>query len=199
MNIHKINRRKNMYDNDPYKDGFFYKVRQTVFKWWYVVYKPVYKLTHEGRWPQEQEQKFNGRTTSSSTQNKDTEDDAARKQLAEQMVTQIQNHNSQHQVDDLFSDSTSTQSQRSDSGTENVAPDDVSGDVLGRANEIMERLAREAAEDEAKKQAEIDEAKREAAEHQRLASIMKANEVDISPFIEEGKAHQTSVEEDITL
>ena len=54
----------------------------------------------------------------------------------------------------------------------------------------MERLAREAAEDEAKKQAEIDKAKQAAAEKERLEEIMRSNKVDISQFIEEGRAHQ---------
>ncbi len=40
----------------------------------------------------------------------------------------------------------------------------IDGDVMARAQEIMDRLNKEAAEDEAKKQAQIEEAKRQAEE-----------------------------------
>lgn len=40
----------------------------------------------------------------------------------------------------------------------------IDGDVMARAQEIMDRLNKEAAEDEAKKQAQIEEAKRQAKE-----------------------------------
>lgn len=40
----------------------------------------------------------------------------------------------------------------------------VDDDVMARAQEIMDRLNKEAAEDEAKKQAQIEEAKRQAEE-----------------------------------
>ena len=66
----------------------------------------------------------------------------------------------------------------------------VDADALARAQEIMDRLNKEAAEDEAKKQSEIDKAKKQAEEQERLAAIMKANQVDISAFIEEGKEKQ---------
>jgi hypothetical protein len=68
---------------------------------------------------------------------------------------------------------------------------DLSGvdeNTLDKANEIMARLAKEAAEDEAKKQKEIDVAKKKAREKEKLDSIMLANKVDIAPFIEEGRA-----------
>ena len=44
-------------------------------------------------------------------------------------------------------------------------------DEMKRAQEIMDRLNREAAEDEAKKVAEIEEAKRQAAEKEKLAAV----------------------------
>lgn len=59
-----------------------------------------------------------------------------------------------------------------------------------RADEIMARLASEAADDEAKKQAEIAAARAKADEDAKVASIMKAAKVDISAFIEEGKAQR---------
>lgn len=59
-----------------------------------------------------------------------------------------------------------------------------------RADEIMARLASEEAKDKAKKQAEIDAARAKAEEDARVASIMKAAKVDISAFIEKGKAQR---------
>ena len=44
----------------------------------------------------------------------------------------------------------------------------------------MDRLNREAAEDEAKKQAEIEAARQKAAEQDRLNSILKSTQRDIS-------------------
>ena len=64
-------------------------------------------------------------------------------------------------------------------------------DSIARANEIMARLAREAAADEAKKQAEIDAARKKADEDARLASILKSTKVDISGFINEGLASRS--------
>ena len=71
-------------------------------------------------------------------------------------------------------------------------PAGVDDDVLARANEIMARLNREAAEDEEKKQREIEAAKEKAAEQERLAAILKSTERNIDAFIQEGlsKQHQ---------
>ncbi len=183
---------------DLYGSNFVIKAKQTVFKWWYVVYKPVYKLTHGGRWPEEKQQQYETRTMGTPPK-----EDTELQQLARQMATQIQNNNNQHVVDEIVSESkqTETHTDNAETHTDNAEIDttNVDEDVLDRANEIMARLAREAAEDEAKKQAEIDAARKKAAEAEQLASIMKANQVDISSFIEEGKAHQTSAKGDITL
>ena len=71
-------------------------------------------------------------------------------------------------------------------------PAGVDDDVLARANDIMARLNREAAEDEEKKQREIEAAKEKAAEQERLAAILKSTERNIDAFIQEGlsKQHQ---------
>ena len=78
-----------------------------------------------------------------------------------------------------------------DKDTEEI-PAGVDDDVLARANEIMDRLNREAAEDEEKKQREIEAAKEKAAEQERLAAILKSTERNIDAFIQEGlsKQHQ---------
>lgn len=184
-----------------YKDnyGFFYKIKQTVYKWWCVVYKPVYKLTHNGYWPQEKEPYYNPEADQKKEQ---------QKLLAEQMANQVSN-SIQNTVDNIItntedvtnpitkdSNSDPVNNSNTDSDINPNTNQDIDSDALARANEIMERLMREAAEDEAKKQAQIDEAKRTADEQARLAAIMKANQVDISQYIEQGKANQNKTQEE---
>ena len=36
-------------------DNFLFRAKRTVYKWWCIVYKPVYKLIHNGEWPEEKE------------------------------------------------------------------------------------------------------------------------------------------------
>ncbi|MGN0435662.1 MAG: hypothetical protein ACI4D8_03420 [Wujia sp.] len=146
-----------------YNQGFLYKARQTVYKWWCVVYKPAYKLFHHGYWPEEKEPYYI------------PPDDNKKDEFAEQMAKSMEESKQNNEDDILIS--------MKEAKT-------IDQNVLDRANEIMERLAREAAEDEAKKQAQIEDAKRIAIENERLAEIMNANKVDISAFIEEGKAQQ---------
>lgn len=184
-------------------NNFYIRAKQTVYKWWCVIYKPAYKLFHQGYWPQEKEPYYTP-DSQHTNENSSDSDDGNKRLLAEQMARQIEAGN-QHNVDNIIlstekSEQNCTEpvneneSETTDVGnnadTETPKP---SEDVMAKAQEIMERLAREAAEDEAKKQAEIDAAKRKAAEQERLANIMKANERDISIYIEEGKAHQTDI------
>ena len=163
--------------NDPY-NNFFIKAKQTVYKWWCVIYKPVYKLTHNGYWPAEKEPGYTPPA-----------EDSKQKELAAQMATQIM-ATKQDSVNDLVLQAAGGNDEP-DFDTSNV-----DADTLARAEEIMARLNREAAEDEAKKQAEIDQAKQDAMkaadEQARLAEIMKANQVDISAFIAEGKESQAA-------
>ncbi|MBE5946110.1 MAG: hypothetical protein E7259_04085 [Lachnospiraceae bacterium] len=163
--------------NDPY-NNFFIKAKQTVYKWWCVIYKPVYKLTHNGYWPAEKEPGYTPPA-----------EDSKQKDLAVQMAAQIM-ATKQDSVNDLVLQAAGGNDEP-DFDTSNV-----DADTLARAEEIMARLNKEAAEDEAKKQAEIDQAKQDAMkaadEQARLAEIMKANQVDISAFIEEGKESQAA-------
>ena len=185
--------------NDPYTNynpnSFVIKAKRTVYKWWCVVYRPVYKLTHNGNWPSEKnpENKYPTQATQS--------DDALK--MAQQIM-EAQSAN----VDNMIAESIEQAGINTDKSSAATVPEqntiasapvnvtedpeidlsNVDSATLDRANEIMERLAREAAEDAAKKQAEIDAAKKQAEENQRLAMIMQANQVDISTFIEEGKA-----------
>lgn len=200
--------------------SFIYKVKQTVYKWWCVVYKPVYKLTHNGYFPPEKEP---DNKYPSEPDNANSEVDQ-QKLLAEQMAKEMadkimsEHNNVSEFIPDINTDSneeqgSSTSTDNATSNIDNVAAnentsdeDDImnklssimdankvdiapfieegkanlmeqqakeqqikdeqvseaSDDALLRAQEIMDRLNREAAEDEAKKQAEIDEAKRAA-------------------------------------
>lgn len=180
-------------------NNFYIRAKQTVYKWWCVIYKPVYKLFHNGYWPDEKEPYYTPKPEHTDTP--ETVDENKRL-LAEQMARQIGTGNQQNVDSIILSavqitqnveehiDEASSASTAPEAKTEVEAePPQTSEDVMAKAQEIMERLAREAAEDEAKKQAEIDAARQKAMEQEQLASIMKANERDISIYIEEGKAH----------
>lgn len=186
-------------------DNFFFRAKQTVYKWWCVVYKPVYKLVHHGYWPNEKEPYV--KYPDSVPQTQDTE----KQKLAAAMADQIleTNRQNQHNIDDIIQEAklhnppastdnhealpesapTGTHDALSDLDS-NEIPAGIDDDVLARANEIMARLNREAAEDEAKKQQEIDKAKEQAAEQQRVSQILKANERNIDVFIQEGLSKQ---------
>lgn len=164
------NRQAPYTDDDIYKGFFFTRVKQTVYKWWCVIYKPVYKLVHHGKWPEEKEPGYVP----------PKKDDAA-SDFAAQNAAPVQN-------EITASDDSST---ATNSWDDSVDTSGMSNESVDLAKEIMERLAREAAEDEAKKQAEIDKAKQAAAEKERLEEIMRSNKVDISQYIEEGRAQQT--------
>ena len=186
-------------------DNFFFRAKQTVYKWWCVVYKPVYKLVHHGYWPNEKEPYV--KYPDSVPQTQDTE----KQKLAAAMADQIleTNRQNQHNIDDIIHEAklhnppastdnhealpesapTGTHDALSDLDS-NEIPAGIDDDVLARANEIMARLNREAAEDEAKKQQEIDKAKEQAAEQQRVSQILKANERNIDVFIQEGLSKQ---------
>ncbi len=162
--------------NNSY-DNFFIRAKQTVYKWWCVVYKPVYKLIHHGEWPIEKEPGY-----------KPPVEDKTQKNLATKMADEIM-AGKQDSVNDLVQQAANMP----------VEPEidlsKVDADALARAQEIMDRLNKEAAADEAKKQEEISKARKQAEEQERLAAIMKANQVDISAFIEEGKEKQKEQEE----
>lgn len=188
-------------------ENFVIKAKRTVYKWWCVVYKPVYKLVHHGYWPNEKDPyvKYPDPVQPAT-------EDAHQRELAQAMAKQVveANRNSQVNVDEILqSQQASQKPQPSQTTRETLSdlqadeiPANVDDDVLARANEIMARLNREAAEDEAKKQAEIEEAKAIAAEQQQLASIMKANERNIDEFIEEGRhlsQEQAKVSDSLTI
>ena len=167
-----------MYDNT---DNFFYRAKRTVYKWWCVIYKPVYKLTHHGYWPAEKEPYY-------VTPKQDSNQQQLAAQMAETIVNDRPSNVDNIEVDPATSVSTTTAIKNDTTPEESIDLSQVNPNDLNRAQEILDRLNREAAADEAKKQAEIDAAKKQADEKARLDAIMRANQVDISAFIEEGKA-----------
>ncbi|MBE5932770.1 MAG: hypothetical protein E7263_05040 [Lachnospiraceae bacterium] len=238
-----------MSHNNDY--GFFYNIRQTVYKWWCVVYKPAYKLFHHGYWPAEKEPYYQADlakqedTSTVSQPTKSTDATNTSSLNAQDLANQILS-SKQGNVDAMVANTTPLKQETS--GADKTSSEEpeidlskVDADALARANEIMARLAAEAAEDEAKKQAEIedakakaradeeaakakvkedeaaakaradeimarlaaeaaadeakkqaeiDAAKAKAREDEMLASILKSTKVDISAFIEEGKAQR---------
>lgn len=183
-------------------DNFLFRAKRTVYKWWCIVYKPVYKLIHSGEWPEEKEPdvKYAAPTKPSQSETLDAQ------ALADAVLDT--NRQSQHNIDDLVSEGAHMSAEPTASAPAVNAEPDISStnsaldpeeipagvddDVLARANEIMARLNREAAEDEEKKQREIEAAKEKAAEQERLAAILKSTERNIDAFIQEGlsKQHQ---------
>ena len=182
--------------------SFTIKAKRTVYKWWCVIYMPVYKLTHNGYWPEEK----NPYAVFPDPTPADPAGEDVARQMAENLMHE-KDENLEFLIQDTISDSDTPKnietppktaapvSAEQSAADESAFKDEVDlskydSDTVDRANEIMARLAREAAEDEAKKQAEIEAARRVAREQEQLASIMNANKVDINQYIEEGKAHQ---------
>lgn len=162
-------------------DNFFYKARQTVYKWWCVIYKPVYKLTHHGYWPAEKEPYYI------------PPEEKQQQQLASQMAKQISDTEAEISLEDTTAKDTVSVAPTNNTTSSNDNPSikgESAEDAAARAKEIMDRLNREAAEDEAKKQAEIEAARQKAAEQDRLNSILKSTQRDISQYISEGMAHR---------
>ena len=143
-------------------DSLFYRVKQTVYKWWCVVYKPVYKLMHHGYWPAEKEPYYV------------PPEEKAKQVLPEEETSKIE----QEKIPTAKNTSEPTE-----------IAEDVSANVALKAQEILDRLAKEAAEDEASKQAEIAAARKKADQEAIAASII-SNQRDISKYISTGMANR---------
>ena len=160
--------------------GFFYKAKQTVYKWWCVVYRPAYKLFHQGYWPAEKEPYY------AMNQAKEKEEQAARlAQVANVDAEDLANSilsSKQGNIDTMVANTTPTSEDVKPVNTPETEPEpeidlsQVDPDALARANEIMARLASEAAADEAKKQAEIDAAKAKAKADEEAAKAKAAED-----------------------
>ncbi len=165
-------------------DNFIMRAKRTVYKWWCLVYKPVYVLIYRN-WPEEKDpyvrypESKPGKPDADTAVNVDTQPVSAAPDPAP---------DAQHTPTDTLASETAPVFPAADTSAlaEDEIPAGVDDDVLARANEIMARLNREAAEDEAKKTREIEAAREKADEQARLAAILKANERNIDAFIQEG-------------
>ena len=159
-------------------DNFIMRAKRTVYKWWCLVYKPVYVLIYHN-WPEEKDPYVR---YPESKPDKPDADTAVT--VNTQPVSAALDPDAQHTPTDSLASQTAPVFPAAD--TSALAEAGVDDDVLARANEIMARLNREAAEDEAKKNREIEAAREKADEQARLAAILKANERNIDAFIQEG-------------
>ena len=165
-------------------DNFIMRAKRTVYKWWCLVYKPVYVLIYHN-WPEEKDpyvrypESKPGKPDADTSVNVDTQPVSAAPDPAP---------DAQHTPTDTLASQTASvfPAAETSAHAEDEIPAGVDDDVLARANEIMARLNREAAEDEAKKNREIEAAREKADEQARLAAILKANERNIDAFIQEG-------------
>lgn len=159
---------------------FFKRFYQNIIKWWFVVYNPIARRI----WPtkeeeeqalekerlekdEEEEQPQGEATTAPSTMTQsapvinDVTYNATTGAYSGLYGQKPVDSSTQNVLDEIFN---KTNSQNYiDSYIQNNAHDDIpvpedQEAVIAEANAIYERLLREAAEDEAKKQAEIDEA-----------------------------------------
>lgn len=182
-----MHRQNNFKDySDPYSGSFIVKAKQTVFKWWCIVYQPVYKLfTH---------QDYPGFTQIYAAPDK--KDDMA-VEMANQILDDVSTNTTVEEANISTEEASNTATEEANTVNgwdDSVDTSGMAQDDVDLAKEIMERLAREAAADEAKKQEEIARARAEADEQARLAQIMQSNQVDISQFIEEGRANAAEAE-----
>lgn len=198
--IHMSKNQNDPYSYDPYGSSFIVKAKQTVYKWWCVVYRPVYKLTHNGEWPAEKEpgyvppqpgndmaNRMANEILSEAKQSKQKElDDMISSAKAQANKASVQQPDVQH-----TSAVSAPAGGKIEAWDDSVDTSGMSDESVDLAKQIMERLAREAAEDEQKKNAEIERARQEAAEREKLEQILRSNQVDISEFIEEGRARQS--------
>lgn len=162
--------------------GFFYKAKQTVYKWWCVIYKPTYKLFHHGYWPAEKEPYYQMNMAIAAQEEASRLAQAATAATtdAEDLASQILS-SKQGNVDAMVASTTPIESESSNPPIQEEAEPEVDlsqvdPDALARANEIMARLASEAAADEAKKQAEIDAAKAKARADEEAAKAKAAED-----------------------
>lgn len=165
-------------------DNFIMRAKRTVYKWWCLVYKPVYVLIYHN-WPEEKDpyvrypESKPDKPDADTAVNVDTQPVSAAPDPAP---------DAQYTPTDTPASQTAPvfPAAETSAHAEDEIPAGVDDDVLARANEIMARLNREAAEDEAKKNREIEAAREKADEQARLAAILKANERNIDAFIQEG-------------
>lgn len=184
-----------------FEEGFFMTIRSSVTKWWRVIYKPIYKLTHinspsNTNIIQTKSNQLNStnqnasefyaseQTTNSANNNIMLEPAPSNNSIDADLILKSIRQKKDDTLEDIIQSAKfSNTNQEADNSNDAFSDDDA----LKRANEIFERLNKELSEDEAKKQAEIEEAKRLAREQDVINHVMNQNKIDISSYIDGNK------------
>lgn len=161
---------------DPATAYFFKKYYRNIIKWWFVVYNPDYKKV----WPSKEEEEIahqkeleeeriahEKELEEAASREQETSDDAFNASTGSYSGLYGQkpvDDKTQSTLDEILNAASSQCN--IDSLVAATKSDDVTlppeqDEIIKEANAIYERLLREAAEDEAKKQAEIEAARHE--------------------------------------
>lgn len=184
-----------------FEDNFFMVIRSTVTKWWRVIYKPVYKLANFKRSNTNQEVQINiNKETTNTFQ--DNYINIPENTIVPSTSTQYNDMNfttntvdpneilnsirqkKDSSLETIISTAKNTNVNDFSEELQELGDSKTSDDALLRAKEIMDRLNKEADDDNAKKQAEIEEAKQKAHQMEVVYSVMNQNKLDISSFID---------------
>lgn len=151
---------------DPATAYFFKKYYRNIIKWWFVVYNPDYKKV----WPSKEEEEIAHQKEleeAACVEQDKTSDDAFNASTGSYSGLYGQkpvDDKTQSTLDEILNAASSQCN--IDSLVAATKSDDVTlppeqDEIIKEANAIYERLLREAAEDDAKKQAEIEAARHE--------------------------------------
>ena len=167
---------------DPKVSYFFKKFYRNIIKWWFVIYNPVAKKI----WPSKEEEEAAAMAEEAENAAAEEEDtlivddtyNATTGSFSGRYGQKPVDSDTQAALDEIMGRSSSQSSvdfllqgnNIPEEKPKNTAKSDVvlppeQDAIIQEANAIYERLLREAAEDEAKKQAEIEAAKLEAAKN----------------------------------
>lgn len=170
---------------DPATAYFFKKYYRNIIKWWFVVYNPDFRKI----WPSKEEEEIAHQKELEEERiahEKELEEAAAREQEASNEAFNAStgsysglygqkpvDDQTQLTLDEILNAASSQCNidslvEATKSGDVTLPPEQ--DEIIREANAIYERLLREAAEDEAKKQAEIDAVKQSMASNSQTTS-----------------------------
>ena len=151
---------------DPATAYFFKKYYRNIIKWWFVVYNPDYKKI----WPSKEEEEIAHQKEleeAARVEQDKTSDDAFNASTGSYSGLYGQkpvDDKTQSTLDEILNAASSQcniDSLVAASKSDDVTLPPEQDEIIKEANAIYERLLREAAEDDAKKQAEIEAARHE--------------------------------------
>lgn len=151
---------------DPATAYFFKKYYRNIIKWWFVVYNPDYKKV----WPSKEEEEIAHQKEleeAACVEKDKTSDDAFNASTGSYSGLYGQkpvDDKTQSTLDEILNAASSQcniDSLVAASKSDDVTLPPEQDEIIKEANAIYERLLREAAEDDAKKQAEIEAARHE--------------------------------------